>query len=150
MSYPTLVPTITIKGALEALDFYPRAFGARERYRLMSKDGQTVMHAELEIGNGVIMLSDEFPQWDCLSPITVGGCPACIRINVEDVDAAFAQAIGAGATSVMEPADQFYGERSATLKDPFGYRWTLATMKEKVPDEEIEARFRKMEVDGVF
>lgn len=141
--FQTVVPSLTIKGAAEALDFYARAFGAQEKYRFLGKDGQTVMHAEMRIGDCVIMLSDEFPQWGCLSPKTLGGSPSMLRIYVEDVDATFERAVAGGAIGTQPPTNQFWGERSAELTDPYGHRWSLGCAIEEVSEEEMNRRFEK-------
>jgi PhnB protein len=137
--YHTVTPSLTIRGAADAITFYQRAFGATEHLRLASPDG-TVMHAEIRIGDSIIMLSDEFPAWGCLSPATIGGCPTSIMLYVPDADALFAQAIAAGATEVRPMTDQFWGDRSGMVADPFGYRWSLATQVEIVPPDEITRR----------
>ncbi|MES2709129.1 MAG: VOC family protein [Verrucomicrobiota bacterium] len=138
--YHSVTPSLTVKGAAEALEFYKKAFNAVERYRLPSDTGE-IMHAEFNIGNSVIMLSDEFPEWGALSPATIGGCPGTLMIYVPDVDAAHEQAVKAGATSTMAVADQFWGDRMGGVLDPYGFKWNLATHKEDLTPEEINQRF---------
>ncbi len=137
--YHTVTPVIAIKGAAAALDFYKRAFNATELYRMKMPDG-TVMHAEIKIGDSRIMISDEFPDWGVLSPKTVGGAPTTLYIYFEDVDAMTKQAIAAGAKELQPVMDQFWGDRSGKIEDPFGYRWGLATHIEDVSPEEIDRR----------
>jgi PhnB protein len=138
--YHSITPYLIVSGAAQALDFYARAFGAKERMRLSSPDGK-VGHAEIEIGDSVVMLADEFPQMGARSPQSIGGSPVGICLYVTDVDAVFKQALAAGAKEVRPVQDQFYGDRSGTLLDPFGHQWTIATHIEDVPPEEIGRRF---------
>jgi len=137
--YHTITPALAIKGAAAAIDFYKRAFNAAELHRMASPDG-TVMHAEIKIGDSNIMLSDEFPDWGVLSPKTVGGSPTTLYIYVEDVDATTRQALAAGAKELQPVSDQFWGDRSGKIEDPFGYRWGLATHIEDVSPEEMDRR----------
>ena len=136
--YHTVTPYITCKGAAKALDFYKTAFGAKEimRYDM----GGTIGHAEVRIGDSVVMLSDEFPQMGAVSPKTLGGTPFGLCIYLPDVDAAVAKAVAAGCTIERPLQNQFYGDRSATLLDPFGHVWSVATHVEDVPLEEMEQR----------
>jgi PhnB protein len=138
--YRTVTPYLTVKGAAQAIDFYTRAFGAQEVERMTGLDGQSVMHAEIKIGDSVVMLSDEFPQMGCRSPQTLGGTTASLFLYVADVDAAFQRAVDAGAKAIMPPADMFWGDRFGTLVDPFGHQWSLATHKEDLSREEIRKR----------
>jgi PhnB protein len=138
--YQSVIPALSVRGAAAAIEFYQRAFGAEERYRMAAPDGSGIAHAETAIGDCVIMMADESPVWGNRSPQALGGSPVCFSTYVEDVDAAFARAVAAGATVVQEPQDQFYGDRSGSVADPFGYRWTLMTHVEDVPMEEIERR----------
>ncbi len=137
--YHTVTPYLVVKGATRALDFYKKAFNATELYR-MEGPGGTVGHAELQIGNSRIMISDEFPQMGAKSPETLGGSPVGLCIYVENVDALFKQAIAAGGKEERPVKDQFYGDRSGTLRDPFGHQWTLATHIEDVPPAEMKRR----------
>jgi PhnB protein len=126
--YHTVTPYLTVKGAAEAIDFYKKAFGATELMRFDGPGGK-VMHAELKIGDSPVMLGDEAPEMGALGPHSRGGSSVGLLIYVEDVDARFARAIAAGAKEVRPVKDQFYGDRSGTLTDPFGHQWTIATHK---------------------
>ena len=141
--YSPVTPYLTVKGAAGAIDFYKKAFGAEEAFRMNSRDGK-VMHAEIRIGGAVIMLHDEMPEWNALGPQTIGDSASSIMLYVQDVDAVFKRAVAAGATSTMEVADQFYGDRSGSLKDPFGHKWMVATHVEEVAPDEIARRAAKM------
>jgi PhnB protein len=136
-----------IKGAAQAIEFYKKAFGAKERMRVPGSGGK-VMHAEIEIGDSVVMLADEFPEMGALSPQTIGGTPVAIHLYVENVDATFAQALAAGARQEQPLANQFYGDRSGGVIDPFGHKWHLATHVEDVSPEEIERRLQSMKSGG--
>jgi PhnB protein len=138
--YHTVTPYLIIKGAAQAIDFYKKAFGARELLRLADPSGH-VGHAEIQVGNSPIMLADEYADMGYRGPQAYGGTSISILLYVENVDARFQQAVAAGATVLRPVVDQFYGDRSGTLKDPFGHVWTLATHTEDVPMEEIERRF---------
>jgi PhnB protein len=137
--YNTLTPYLAVENASEAIDFYQRAFGAKERVR-MSGPGDSIMHAELEIGDSVVMLSDPFPQASTKPPKELGGTTVSIMTYVEDTDSVYKQAIDAGATSLMEPDDMFWGDRFGSVQDPFGHSWTIATHVEDVPPEEMQKR----------
>ena len=137
--YHTVTPYLIIKGAAAAIDFYKRAFGAVELFRMGGPEGK-VGHAEIKIGDSPIMLADENPEMEALSPQTIGGTPFSIMLYVEDVDAMFKQAIAAGGEQIRPVADQFYGDRTGGLKDPFGFQWWIATHVEDVPPEELEKR----------
>lgn len=137
--YPRLSPYLCIDGAAAAIEFYREVFGASERMRMPAPDGK-IGHAELLVGDSVIMLSDEFPEMDARSPKTVGGTPVTLILYVEDVDAVFDRALRAGATSLRPVEDQFYGDRSCQFEDPFGHRWNIATHVEDVPPEEMSQR----------
>ena len=138
--YYTATPYLIVKDAARAIEFYKQAFGATELMRFADPSGK-VRHAEIKIGNSPIMLADEHPEMGYRGPQALGGSPVGILLYVEDVDARFNRAITAGA-SVMRPVkDQFYGDRSGTLTDPFGHVWTIATHKEDVSIEEVHKRF---------
>jgi PhnB protein len=137
--YRTVTPYLIVKGGAQAIEFYAKALGARERMRLPAPEGK-IGHAELEIGDSVIMLADEFPEMQALSPKTLGGTPVSFCLYVEDVDARFQQAIAAGGRETRPLKDQFYGDRSGTFEDPFGHTWTLATHVEDVSPEEMALR----------
>jgi PhnB protein len=137
--YHSISPALAIDGAAEAIDFYERVFGAKERSRMPSPDGK-IAHAELEIGDSVVMLSDPFPQSSVKAPAQLGGTTVSIFVYVEDVDAVFQQAVDAGATVTMPIEDMFWGDRFGSLIDPYGHSWSLATHVEDVPPEEMEER----------
>lgn len=134
-----LVPYITVKPASEALSFYERAFGATETMRIADPSG-VIGHAELTVDGVVFMLSDEFADFGCLSPTTLGGSSSSLTLYVEDVDAAAARAVEAGARLTRPIKDEFYGERVAHLVDPFGHKWSLHTRTELLSNEEIARR----------
>ena len=137
--YPQVTPYLCVDGAEAAIEFYGNVFGAKERMRMGAPDGK-VGHAELELGNGLIMLADEFPEMGVLSPRTVGGSPVTISVYLEDVDAVVERALAAGATSLRPVEDQFYGDRSGSFEDPFGHRWSVATHVEDVAPDEMARR----------
>ncbi len=138
--YHTVTPYITVRNGAEAIEFYKRAFGAQETERITGPDNKSVMHAELKVGDSIIMLSDEFPQGHTRSPQGLEGTTASLFLYVADVDAAFKRALDAGATVAMPLADMFWGDRFGTVADPFGHMWGLATHKEDVPPEELKKR----------
>jgi PhnB protein len=137
--YQTLTPYLSVDDAEAAIDFYRRAFGATEQARMASPDGK-IAHAELQIGDSKVMLADAFPQFTVKPPKDIGGTTVGIFMYVDDVDQVFRQAVEAGATSTMEPEDQFWGDRFGTVTDPFGHNWQIATHVEDVPPEEMEER----------
>jgi PhnB protein len=137
--YHSVTPYLIVRGAARALEFYKNAFGAEELMRMEQPDGR-VGHAEIQIGNSRIMLADESPEMDAKSPDTLGGSPVGLMTYVEDVDSRFKQAIAAGAKEERPVQDQFYGDRSGTLRDPFGHQWTIGTHKEDVSAEEMKRR----------
>ena len=137
--YHTITPYLFVKGAAGAMEFYKKAFGAEELLRFPGQDGK-VGHAELKIGNSVVMLADEYPEMGFKSPTTLGGPGFSMLVYVENVDVAFKQAIAAGATEIRPVKDEFYGDRVGTLKDPFGHIWSIATHKEDVTPEEMHRR----------
>jgi PhnB protein len=141
--YHTATPYLIIEGAARALDFYKSAFGAVELMRFPGPGG-SVMHAEIRIGDSPIMLGDANPMMNARGPKQIGGTPVGIALYVENVDAMFHQAVAAGATVERDLANQFYGDRSATVIDPFGHKWTLATHVEDVPHDEMMRRFDEM------
>jgi len=132
-----LTPYLCVRNASAAIDFYQQAFGAKELMRLAEPDGK-IGHAELQIGDAIIMLSDEYPDYGAVSPETIGGSPVRIHLDVDDVDEFARQAIAAGATVSRPIEDQFYGARSGQLADPFGYTWTVSTHKRDVSVEEMQ------------
>jgi PhnB protein len=145
--YHTATPCLIVKGAAEAIEYYKKAFGARELMRFAAPGGK-VGHAEIKIGNSPIMLADEYPDMGFRGPQSLGGTAASILLYVEDVDRLFAQAIAAGGKVDRPVKDQFYGDRSGTLKDPFGHVWTIATHKEDLSPEEMHRRAAASEKKG--
>lgn len=137
--YHSVTPYLIVKGAARAIDFYKLAFGATEILRMPGPDG-LVAHAELKIGDSVIMLADEPVSGEYRSAQTLGGSPVSLMIYIEDVDKVFARALSAGAKQTRAVQDQFYGDRSGNLVDPFGHTWTVATHVEDVSPEEITRR----------
>jgi PhnB protein len=137
--FSTLSTYLVVENAGEAIDFYTRALGAKERYRMPGPDDK-IMHAELQIGDCVLMLSDEHPEQDALSPKALGGSPVSLFLYTEDMDSAFQQAVDAGAEVVMPPTLMFWGDRYGKFKDPFGHIWQIATHVEDVSPEEMMKR----------
>jgi PhnB protein len=137
--YNTVTPYLAVDNAAQAIEYYKKAFGAKERGRMEAPDGQ-IGHAELEIGDSLVMLSDPFPQFSTRPPTELGGTSASVFMYVEDVDATVKQAVDAGATIEMEVADQFWGDRFGSVQDPFGHVWSIATHVEDVPPEEMAER----------
>jgi PhnB protein len=137
--YHSVTPYLAVDDAAEAIEYYEKAFGAKERVRMEAPDGK-VGHAELEIGDSLVMLSDALPQFAARPPKELGGTSASILMYVEDVDAVVKQAVDAGAKIEMEVADQFWGDRFGTVQDPFGHLWSIATHVEDVPPEEMAER----------
>jgi PhnB protein len=135
--YHSVTPYLIIKGAAAAIDFYKKAFGAAEVFRMPDASGKLVGHAEIKIGDSHIMLADEYPDMGYRSPQSLGGTPVSILLYVDDVDATIPRAVAAGAKLVQPIKDQFYGDRSGTLHDPFGHVWTVATHKKDVSPEEM-------------
>ncbi len=138
-----LTPYLSIRGAAAAIEFYKKAFGATELMRLMQPDGR-LGHAQLDIGGAQIMLADEFPEYGFRGPESMGGSPVRLHLDVPDVDAFARQATAAGAKIVRPIADQFYGDRSGQLIDPFGYTWTITTRKEELTTEEMQRRLNEL------
>lgn len=141
--YHTATPYLILSDAARAIDFYKSAFSATEIMRFAMPGGK-LGHAEIRIGDSAIMLADEFPEMGARSPLTIGGSPVSILLYVENADALTEQAIAAGATVIRPIQDQFYGDRSSTLTDPFGHQWTIATHIEDVSIEEMQRRMASM------
>ena len=137
--YHSVTPYLFVTGAAEAIGFYRKAFSAEERFRMPGPGGK-IMHAELQFGDSVVMLADEFPDMGVKSPKSLGGSAGSIMLYVNDVDASFKQATAAGATAKQPPTDMFWGDRSCKLVDPFGHGWMLATHIEDVSPEEMDKR----------
>lgn len=140
--YHAITPYLAIQNAAAALDFYKRAFGARELLRMAMPNGK-LAHAEMRVGDSVVMMADESQEQDFLSPPARGGSTVTIHLYVRDVDRMFRQAVEAGAKVVRELQDQFYGDRTACVADPFGHIWYLATHKEEVSKAEMKKRAQK-------
>ena len=140
--YRTVTPYLAVQDAAAAIEYYKRAFGARERLRMDAPDGK-IGHAELEIGDSLVMLSDPFPQASTTPPKELGGTSASVFLYVEDVDAVVKKALDEGATVSMEVADQFWGDRFGSVTDPFGHVWSIATHVEDVPPEEMAERAKQ-------
>lgn len=144
----TLTPHIVCEGASDAIAFYRKAFNAEELTRLPAPGGK-VMHAAIRIGDSVMMLMDDFPEWGSLGPKALKGSPVTLHLYVQDVDAAIKQAVAAGAQVTMPAADMFWGDRYGQVVDPFGHRWSIATHKEDLTPEEIQRNMAQMgEMEG--
>ena len=141
--YPRLSPYLCVDGAAKAIEFYTSVFGAKERMRIPAPGGR-IGHAELLVGDAVIMLADEHPEMQFVGPKKIGGTPVTLSLYVEKVDDVFARALRAGATSVRPVADQFYGDRTGQFEDPFGHRWSVATHVEDVSPDEMAKRAAKL------
>ncbi len=146
--FHTITPYLTIRDAARAIEYYKKAFGARELVRMASPDGQRIMHAELKIGDSLLMLCDECPDMGARSPQALGGTPAALHLYVENVDQTFDQAVRAGAQPIMPVMDMFWGDRYGKLRDPFGHEWGLATHQRDLTSDEMKkaaaAAFSKM------
>jgi uncharacterized glyoxalase superfamily protein PhnB len=144
--YNTVTPYLIIEGAAEAIEFYKKAFGAQEKERFMTPDGKNVMHAQLQIGNSMLMLGNESQH--CLSPKSRGGTTVSLFVYVENADATFDKAVKAGCTVKMPIMDQFWGDRCGQVEDRFGHQWSIATHKQDLSEEQIaanaKAAFAKM------
>jgi PhnB protein len=139
----SVTPHLVCGGAADAIEFYKKAFNAVEVSRVPGQQGK-LMHASIRIGDSVVMLNDEFPDWGALGPKSLKGSPVTIHLYVEDVDAFVARAVGAGATIKMPLADMFWGDRYCTLDDPFGHHWSVATHIRDVTAEEMQEAMKKM------
>jgi PhnB protein len=136
-----------VKGGTAAIEFYKRAFGARELYRLDGEAGK-IAHAELELNGSVLTLADEYPEYHFVGPKTLGGTPCCLSLYVDDVDAFAARASAAGAEIERPVRDEFYGDRVVNLRDPFGHRWSIHTRKEVLTEAQVRERFAKLTAGG--
>ena len=136
--YHNVTPTLTVKGASGAIEFYKKAFGAQELYRFPGLDGISIMHAEIKIGDSIIMLCDEMPQMGVLSPKSTGGPSGSIFLYVKNSDEVFDKAISAGAKAKMPMMDAFWGDRAGTLEDPYGHIWTVSTRKKDMTPDGIK------------
>jgi PhnB protein len=137
--YPRVIPYLSVDGASAAIDFYATVFGAQQQVRMDGPDGK-VAHAEIGIGDAVVMLADVFPDMGGKSPQMIGGTPVTLMVYVEDVDATFQAALDNGATALRKVEDQFYGDRAGAFEDPFGHHWHVASHVEDVSPEEMEKR----------
>jgi PhnB protein len=141
--YPQVTPYLSIDGAAAAIEFYGEVLGTKERMRMPGPDGR-IGHCELELGDSIIMLADEFPDMGVRSPKSVGGTPVTISVYVDDVDEVFDRAVKAGANALRPVENQFYGDRTGQFEDPFGHRWSVATHVEDVPPDEMAKRAAEM------
>jgi PhnB protein len=137
--YPQVSPYLSVDGASAAIDFYSKVLGATERMRMPSPGGR-IGHAELQIGDSLIMLSDEYPEMGVRGPKAIGGTPVTLSVYVDDVDDVFDRALAEGATAIRQVENQFYGDRTGQFEDPFGHRWSVATHVEDVPADEMAKR----------
>ena len=146
--YHSINAYLVVRNADRAIEFYKKAFGAEERFRMSGPDGKAIMHAELKIGDSIFMLSEESKEMKAHSPESIGGSPVSLYVYVRDVDQIFNQAVSEGATVLKPVNDQFYGDRSGYLKDPFGHLWSIATHKKDLSPDELrkagEAFFEEM------
>ncbi len=142
--YPRVTPYLCCRGAADAIEFYKTVLGATERMRMPGDSPDTVGHAEIEIGTGLVMLADEFPDHGFLSPLTIGGTPVTVHVYVEDADAVFAKAVEHGARITREMENQFYGDRLGQFVDPWGHQWSVASHVEDVSEEEMGRRMAEM------
>ncbi|MGI0001910.1 MAG: VOC family protein [Nitrososphaeraceae archaeon] len=146
--YHSINTYLVVRNADKAIQFYKKAFGAEERFRMHGPDGRTIMHADLKIGDSVFMLTEESKEMKALSPESIGGSPVILYVYVKDVDSIFNQAISEGASELKPVRDQFYGDRSGYLRDPFGHLWSIATHKKDLSPDELrkagEAFFEEM------
>jgi PhnB protein len=143
--YPRVSPYLCCRGAADAIEFYVAVLGATERMRMPGDSPGNIGHAELEIGTGMVMLADEFPDHGFLSPHTIGGTPVTVHVYVDDADAVVARAVARGATVTREVTDQFYGDRSGQFLDPWGHRWNVASHVEDVSAEEMARRAAELD-----
>ncbi len=138
--FHTVTPALTVREAERAIEFYKRAFGAEECMRFLGPDEKSIMHAQVKIGDSIIMVGEEHFETGCRGPQSLGGTPVSFYLYVEDADKAFARAVSAGAKVDMPVADMFWGDRCGRLTDPFGHKWSLATRKENLTPEEMRKR----------
>jgi len=146
--FHSLTPHITVRDCAKAIDFYKKAFGAKENSRVTGPDGKNIMHAEMKIGDSMFMLNDEAPDWGCLSPLSKPGAGYCVHLYVDDADKVFKQAVAAGAKETFPLADQFWGDRYGKVKDPFGHEWSIATHKEDVSPADCAKRMQETFAGG--
>jgi uncharacterized glyoxalase superfamily protein PhnB len=142
--YGTVTPHIVVKDGKRAIDFYKKAFGAEERCSFPGSDGKSFMHGEIKIGNSIVMLAGENPQWNATSPATLGGSSVTLALYVTDCDKSFKRAIDAGAKPVMPPADMFWGDRFSVVTDPDGHKWSIATHVKDPSPAEMQTAMKAM------
>jgi PhnB protein len=147
MSIHELFAYLRVQDAPRAIEFYVRAFGAKEKFRLVEPGGR-VGHAELDFGGTTLMISEEYPEYGIRGPQSIGGTSVSIHLHVDDADALIRQAVDAGAALVRPPSDAFYGERSGTVRDPFGHEWLIGHSIEEVKPEEMQRRYTAMMQSG--
>lgn len=147
MAIHELFPYLRVKNAGKAIEFYTRTFGAKEKFRLTEPSGR-IGHAELDFGSAIVMLSEEYPEFGFVGPETIGATSMSIHLHVEDCDAMIRRAVAEGATLVREPSDAFYGERSGTVRDPFGHEWMIGHQIEEVTPEEMQRRYDELMKDS--
>jgi PhnB protein len=147
-SFHSINTYLVVRNAPKAIEFYKKAFGAEERFRMAGPDGKSIMHADLKLGDSVFMLTEESPEMKAQSPESIGGSPVSMYVYVKDVDSVFNQAVSEGSTVLKPVSDQFYGDRSGFLRDPFGHLWSIATHKRDLSPDELkragEAFFEEM------
>jgi PhnB protein len=136
--YHSITPYLIVKNGSEAIEYYKKVFGAKVQGRMMTPDGKRIAHAEIEICNSKLMLADEFPEMNSLSPKTIGGSPVGLFLYVDDVDKVFSQAVTEGAKVLMGVEDQFWGDRYGSIEDPFGHRWSISTHIKDLTEEELK------------
>ena len=143
MTVHELYPYLCVTNTEQAIEFYTRAFGAREKFRLTEPGGR-IGHADLDFNGTTLMLSDEFPEYEINGPPTIGGTPVTIHLQIDNADEIISGAVKLGAKLEMKPQDQFYGERSGTVRDPFGHRWNIGHHIEEVSPDEMQRRYTEM------
>lgn len=143
MTVKEVFAQVRVRNATKAIEFYKQAFGAKELFRLIEPSGR-IGHVELDFDGHVIMFSDEYPEYGCVGPETIGGTSINMHLHVDDCDAVIRRALSAGATMVREPSDKFYGERSGTIRDPFGHEWNIGHEIEKLTPEEMQRRYTEL------
>jgi PhnB protein len=141
--YHRVSPHLTVRNAAKMIEFYKQAFGAVEKRRAPGPDGSSIMHAEIQIGDSIIFLNDEFPEMGAFSPLAAKSTPVTLHLYVEDADQQFAQALAAGAEVVMPLADQFWGDRYGIVKDPSGHQWSIGSHMEDLTPEQMQERMAK-------
>lgn len=146
--FSTVNAYIIVPNAVEALDFYAKAFGAEQVARMPGPDGESTMHAEMRIGDSTVMLTDENPEWGSRSALTIGGSPVSLHVYVEDADAFFDRAVTAGCEATMPLMDAFWGDRYGKVKDPYGIEWGIATHVEDLSPEEMDKRAQAFFASG--